>query len=116
MAITPIHITVDCTDVAAVAEFWSAALQRPVHSQSEFVAEISGGKSGPTGWLFIRVPEGKTAKNRLHIDFGTADREDEVRRLLALGATRIGDYHEWGAVWTTLADVEGNEFCVVQRF
>ena len=53
--------------------------------------------------------------NRPHIDFGTADREDEVGRLLALGATRIGDHDEWGAVWTTLADVEGNEFCVVQR-
>ena len=115
MALTPIHITVDCNDVAAVAGFWSAALQRPVDSQSEFVAEISGGKSGPTGRLFIRVPEGKAAKNRLHIDFGTADREAEVARLLALGARRIGDYDEWGAVWTTLADVEGNEFCVVQR-
>ena len=115
MALIPIHTTVDCSNVTAVATFWSAALQRPVGSQSEDLAEIPGAGTGSTGWLFIRVPEGKTAKNRLHIDFGTADREDEVRRLLALGATRIGDYHEWGAVWTTLADVEGNEFCVVQR-
>ena len=90
-------------DVAAVAGFWSAALQRPVDSQSEEVAEIPGGETGSTGWLFIRVPEGKTAKNRLHIDFGTADREAEVARLLALGARRIGDYDDWGAVWTTLA-------------
>lgn len=115
MALTPIHLTVDCTDVPAVAGFWSAALQRPVDSRSEDVAEIPGGETGSTGWLFIRVPEGKTAKNRLHIDFGTADRGAEVARLLALGASRIGDHDEWGAVWTTLADVEGNEFCVVQR-
>lgn len=115
MALTPIHITVDCSDVAAVAGFWSAALRRPVASQSEEVAEIPGDGAGSTGWLFIRVPEGKAAKNRLHIDFGTPDREVEVARMLALGASRIGDYDEWGAVWTTLADVEGNEFCVVQR-
>ena len=115
MALTPIHITVDSNDVAAVAGFWSAALQRPVDSQSEEVAEIPGGGTGSIGWLFIKVPEGKAAKIRLHIDFGTADREAEVARLLALGARRIGDYDEWGAVWTTLADVEGNEFCVVQR-
>ena len=116
MALTPIHITVDCSNVTAVATVWSAALQRPVDSQSEDVAEIPGTGTGSTGWLFIRVPEGKTAKNRLHIDFGTADRGAEVARLLALGASRIGDHDEWGAVWTTLADVEGNEFCVVQRF
>ena len=115
MALIPIHITVDCSNVTAVAAFWSAALQRPVDSQSEDVAEIPGTGTGSTGWLFIRVPEGKTAKNRLHIDFGSPDREAEVARLLALGARRIGDHDEWGAVWTTLADVEGNEFCVVQR-
>ena len=73
MALTPIHITVDCSNVTAVATFWSAALQRTVDSQSEEVAEIPGGETGSTGWLFVRVPEGKTAKNRLHIDFGTAD-------------------------------------------
>ena len=115
MALIPIHITVDCSNVTAVATFWSAALRRTVDSQTEDVAEIPGGGTGSIGWLFIRVPEGKTAKNRLHIDFGTADREAEVARLLALGASRIGDYQEWGAWWTTLADVEGNEFCVVQR-
>ena len=115
MALTPIHITVDCSNVTAVATFWSAALRRPVDSQSEEVAEIPGGGTGSTGWLFIKVPEGKAAKNRLHIDFGTPDRDAEVARLLALGATRIGEYDEWGAVCTTLADVEGNEFCVVQR-
>jgi len=115
MTLTAQHITVDCSDVRAVAGFWSAALERPVGSQNEDVAEIPGSETESAGWLFIRVPEGKTAKNRLHIDFGTADREAEVARLLALGAIRIGDYDEWGAVWTTLADVEGNEFCVVQR-
>ena len=73
MALIPIHITVDCSNVTAVAAFWSAALQRPVDSQGEDVAEIPGGGTGSIGWLFIKVPEGKTAKNRLHIDFGTAD-------------------------------------------
>ena len=62
-----------------------------------------------TGWN-KRVQLGSAIRH------GETDCLENAGRLLALGATRIGDYHEWGAVWTTLADVEGNEFCVVQRF
>ncbi len=78
--------------------FCSAALPRSVDSRNENVAEIAGGETGSTGWLFIQVPGGKSAKNRLHIDFGIPDREAGVARLLAIGATRIGDHEEWDAV------------------
>jgi hypothetical protein len=63
--------------------------------------------------LFFKwVPEGKAAKNRVHVDLEADDREAEVTRLVALGATRIADHQEWGMVWTVLTDPEGNEFCV----
>ena len=58
------------------------------------------------------VPEGKTAKNRMHADFVSDDRAADVERLIGLGASKIGDHDEYGISWTTLADVEGNEFCV----
>ena len=63
---------------------------------------------------FARVPEAKTVKNRLHLDLSPADREqeDEVRRLLDLGA-RPGDVGQGAESWVVLADPEGNEFCVL---
>ncbi len=62
----------------------------------------------------MKVPEGKTVKNRVHLDWYAPDREDEVERLIGLGATRLWDVTNEDFEWTTLADVEGNEFCVVQ--
>jgi hypothetical protein len=62
---------------------------------------------------FVNVPEPKTTKNRVHIDWYAPDREAEVARLIALGATRLWEVNE-NFEWTTMADVEGNEFCVVQ--
>lgn len=60
-----------------------------------------------------QVPEGKTIKNRLHLDSLTADFEPEIARLTALGATRLLDTEQNGARWTTLADPEGNEFDLI---
>ncbi|MFG3529025.1 VOC family protein [Streptomyces sp. NPDC047917] len=64
--------------------------------------------------LFQRVPEARTAKNRLHLDVhaGPDRREAEVRRLVGLGATVLREVAEQGGRWTVLADPEGNEFCV----
>ncbi|MFI5745761.1 VOC family protein [Streptomyces sp. NPDC051644] len=64
--------------------------------------------------LFQRVPEPKTAKNRLHLDVhaGPERREEEVTRLEGLGATVLRRVEEPGGTWTVLVDPEGNEFCV----
>ena len=113
VTITLGNVTIDCDDPQKVASFWSAALGRPVDDgASEFFVSIGREDSSQTGWFFIKVPEPKQVKNRAHFDLHTDDREAEVERLLGLGATRVGDYDEHGAVWTTLRDVEGNEFCV----
>ena len=66
----------------------------------------------PAGLLFGAVPEAKTVKNRLHLDFRPDDRDAEVERLLALGATRA-DVGQGDESWVVLADPEGNEFCVL---
>ncbi|MDN3295543.1 VOC family protein [Streptomyces ficellus] len=64
--------------------------------------------------LFQRVPEPKTGKNRLHLDLHPApgQRQAEVARLKALGATVLREVREPGGEWTVMADPEGNEFCV----
>ena len=68
-------------------------------------------------YLFIKVPEPRTVKNRVHVDFGADNREAEIERLIGLGATR-GETHtmaEFGITWTVLQDPEGNELCVGQE-
>jgi hypothetical protein len=116
MAVSVAHVTLDCHDATVLAAFWSAALDRDVDAGAapEFA---SVGLSPPVqqpAWLFVQVPESKTAKNRMHLDFDAADRVAEVTRLEALGARALGEHQEHGARWTVLADPEGNEFCVAQ--
>ena len=78
---------------------------------SEYFAQLTPNRR-TAGMMFIKVPEGKTSKNRMHLDLSAADREAEVQRLVALGATRGAEHDEQGIRWTVMADVEGNEFCV----
>ncbi len=62
--------------------------------------------------FFIRVPEAKAVKNRVHVDLASDDRDAEVTRLVGIGARHVADHDEGGASWTVLHDPEGNEFCV----
>ncbi|MCM3920817.1 hypothetical protein ND748_03880 [Frankia sp. AiPs1] len=74
----------------------------------------SGEGSGP-GLLFLAVPEGKKLKNRLHLDLQPQDRarDEEVERLLGLGAKLVADFRKPdGTGWVVMIDIEGNEFCV----
>lgn len=103
-------IAFDCTDALAVARFWSAVLDRPVPDDaSHDYVQLAG----QPAWSFAAVPEAKVAKNRVHVDLDVEDVDAEADRLVALGATRLGDFKEQGYRWTTLADPEGNEFDVV---
>jgi len=118
MAINPIAVTMDCGNATEIAAFWSAALDVPVDDGANpFFASIGRSQEPPLEpiFMFIRVPEGKTAKNRVHIDFAADDREAEVERLVGLGATRMSDHDEYGTRWTTLEDPEGNVFDVAEH-
>lgn len=109
------HITVDCGDAYALAAFWSQVTGRPMSDEDkpgdpEVLIELA---EGP-GLLFIEVPEGKTVKNRVHLDLqADTTRDAEVERLLGIGATLVDDQRRPnGRGWVVLADPEGNEFCV----
>jgi predicted enzyme related to lactoylglutathione lyase len=113
MSVSLYAVTFDCADAAGLARFWSAVLERPVdEGGTSAVASISLGDQQPH-WYFMRVPEGKVVKNRVHADLVTGDLAAEVRRIVALGATEQAGYDEGGYRWVTMLDPEGNEFDVV---
>ncbi|BCJ68352.1 VOC family protein [Polymorphospora rubra] len=113
------HIDFDCADPYALAGFWAAALDYRLGDDDhpgdpEVLLSPTGDGTGPV-LLFLRVPEPKQVKNRLHVDLQPTDRtrDEEVVRLLGLGATQIADHRRPdGSGWVVLADPEGNEFCV----
>lgn len=109
-------VTFDCEDAAKLAEFWSQVLDKPVDGDaSADFASIGLNEQASTGphMMFCKVPEGKTAKNRVHLDLISADLEGTVRRLVSLGARRGKELTESGFHWVTLTDPEGNEFDVI---
>ena len=112
MALHLHSVTLDADDPVRLAEFWSRVTGYEVSLANENVAQIAGDGSVGPGFMFIKVPEPKAAKNRMHIDLGTADLDAEVDRVLGLGATLEGRYDEWGIQWATLLDPEDNEFCI----
>jgi hypothetical protein len=106
------HITLDSANVDAVAQFWSATLDRPIEPGDGSTYCYVGAEGEPHRLCIMKTPDTKTVKNRMHFDIESVDRPAEVKRLLALGAGIVAEYDEAGSQWTTLHDVEGNEFCV----
>jgi len=110
------NITVDCDDVLKVAEFWSNALGRSLDLGSDpGFASIGRHDAERTesAWLFEKVPETKTAKNRVHVDLIDPD-PSAVDRLVALGASVVAEHQVASHRWTVMQDPEGNEFCIAQ--
>ena len=111
-------IDIDCHDPAAVATFWEQALGWRVtyESDDEWVLEPPAGSAQDgvaPDLLFLRVPDEKVVKNRLHLDLRPDDQGAEVDRLVSLGA-RHADIGQGEHSWVVLADPEGNEFCVLR--
>ncbi|WP_405163839.1 VOC family protein [Nocardia sp. NBC_01499] len=110
------HVAIDCADPSTLAAFWSAATGWPLLAEDVDDDEALLSAHAPVpGFLFIRVPEGKTVKNRIHFDWLPTERtrDEEVERLITLGATLYADHRTAdGRGWVTLLDPEGNEFCV----
>ena len=112
-----LNVSIDCADPYTLCQFWSQVTGKPVPEEDqpgndECGIELDGG----IDMLFLRVPEPKTVKNRLHVCLQPDGlRDDEVERILGLGATLVDDRRNPdGTGWAVLADPEGNEFCVLR--
>jgi hypothetical protein len=135
------QVVIDSSNPHVLADWWAEALGWQVEPQDEsFIrrmvetgaaseedttrhrgalvwkigAALTSPDAGRPRVLFQEVPEAKTVKNRVHLDVrvGADRREGEVARLLGLGATELWRGSQGPYEWVTLADPEGNEFCV----
>jgi predicted enzyme related to lactoylglutathione lyase len=111
-------VVIDADDCERLARFWSQALGWRITYESaiEWCFEPPDGSPEvdvAADILFVKVPDRKMVKNRLHFDLRPADQEAQVRRLIELGASRANIGQSDDATWVVMADPEGNEFCVL---
>jgi len=111
MTLTPALTTFDTTDAMRLGQWWAAALGGSVVDEND-------------GWFVIvklpneqllafqKIDDPTPGKNRIHLDLTTADVAGDVARLLDSGASKVADREAGGFAWTTLADPDGNQFCV----
>ena len=119
------HTTVDCTDAYALSTWWKQVLgyvdfaddpNEPGDEECLILDARSGHRL-----LFVEVPDSDSAvKNSMHLDLRpqSGTRDEELDRLLDLGATVYADYrdiHGAGTGWVTLRDPEGNLFCILRH-
>jgi Glyoxalase-like domain len=138
---TDFQVTIDCARPHELADWWAEALGWEVEPSDEaFIrrmveaghaaeadttthrgvlvwregAALRSPDPGRPRLLFQVAPEPKTVKNRVHLDlrFGAENLEKEVARLVGMGATELWRGSQGPHTWATLADPEGNEFCV----
>jgi predicted enzyme related to lactoylglutathione lyase len=107
------QVIVDAADPVALGRWWCEALGWVVVNDDPHEFEIRPAPDRLPGLLFGTSDDPKTTKNRLHLDFRPDDRDAEVERLVALGATHA-DIGQGEQTWVVLCDPEGNEFCVLQ--
>ncbi len=117
------HTTIDCRNAYELSEWWKRVLgyvdiegdpNEPGHDECMIVSPGNGHRL-----LFIEVPDEKRVKNRIHLDIQphTGTRDDEVERVVRLGAVEVDDqrnHHAPGIGWVVLQDPEGNEFCILR--
>lgn len=118
------YASIDCANAYALSEWWKSVLDyvdeaddpsEPGHEECLILS-----RDGSHKLLFIEVPESKSGKNGIHLDLMPTEgkREDEYARLLELGASEVADHrgkYGPGTGWITLADPEGNEFCILRN-
>ena len=110
------ELVIDAANPEALAGFWMAVLGWRPTGRYAGVVEIADPAGVGPALTFVPVPDEKQGKNRLHIDVNPVgcDQEQEVERLIGLGARRVDVGQGSDTSWVVLADPEGNEFCVLR--
>ncbi len=111
------NIAIDCADAFNLASFWSKVTGNPVDREDSPGDPVVNVQLAPElNLYFAQVPEPKVGKNRVHLCLRPDhQRDDEVERILGLGATIFADRRNPdGTGWVVFADPEGNEFCLLR--
>ena len=117
MSASLLAIVVDCHDPLRQAKFWAQALAYEVNQRNPGEFQVSD-PAGGASLYFMKVPEPKAGKNRLHLDLATSGpMEAEVARLAEAGAEVVEVRQDPASLdnpdtWTVMRDPEGHEFCV----
>ncbi len=111
MSLSVAMITVDTTDPVGLGTWWAAQTDGRVVAENDGFFVVVTTASG-TVLSFQKVDDPTPGKNRIHLDLTSDDPAAEVRRLSAAGATTIAEREMSGFAWVTMADPDGNEFCV----
>ncbi len=118
MSVSILAVIFDCHDPRAEAEFWARVLVSEVSERNPDEFQVRDPVTGGGSLYFMKVPEPKASKNRLHLDLLTGESMDaEVSRLVAAGAELVDVREDPPSLsnpdrWAVLLDPEGNEFCV----
>ncbi len=113
MTLTPQMITIDTTDAVRLGRWWTARTGGTVEAENDGWFVVVALPAGPR-LAFQRVEDPTPGKNRVHVDFAAADLAAEVAALVSAGASKVAEHEMAGHRWVTLADPEGNQFCVAQ--
>jgi catechol 2,3-dioxygenase-like lactoylglutathione lyase family enzyme len=103
-------ICIDCSNPQRLAEWWQELLGGTVSVDEDGDVRLD---TDAVPLLFLRVPEVKTVKNRVHLDLRVTDYDSAVVRAKALGASPADDVYA-GDRWQVLRDPDGNEFCIIR--
>ena len=115
MALTLGMITMDTTDAEALAGWWAEQTGASIgETYDGWFVMVSGGGL-PATLAFQKIDDPTPGKNRVHLDLTTDDLDAEVERLLGAGASMVGRRGDENFRWVTLADPDGNHFCVAGR-
>ena len=108
-------LSFDAVDSRRLAEFWIRALNYRIAEEEDGIISLASADGYGPPIDILPVPEAKSVKNRLHLDLHAVGctQEEEVERLLALGAVRADVGQGTEVPWVVLADPEGNEFCIL---
>ena len=118
MSLSLLSVIVDCHDPRRQAEWWAQALAYQVSQRNPDEFQVSDPAGAGGSLYFMKVPEPKVGKNRLHLDLVTpGSMEAEVARLVGAGAQVVEVRQDPASfdnpdTWTVMRDPEGNEFCV----
>lgn len=114
-------MNIDSVDPVPLARWWAELLGWRITFEQPDEVVLEPPEGSPEDGvspdiLFLRVPERKQVKNRLHIDLRPTDQSREVARAEALGAHQVDVGQSQTATWVVMADPEGNEFCMLRAF